>query len=359
MSAESPRECMSTTGRPEAATARSSAGSSPARTSLMMSAPAARTAAATSPFDVSMEIGSRKPRERSRSTTGTTRRGSSSTGTMGAPGRVDSPPRSTRCAPSSAIRSAAATASARARKRPPSEKEPGVAFTIPMTKGPGPSRSRAPSRSFIAIPASSPGSVGLARRPRRRPGARRRRPGGHALGLPGAVDDGRRHRLRRRRARDRAAVHEDVDVGRVERLVLEQRGRDPLERLLALHEDLLRALVLLRDDPVDLRVDVARRLLGVGLRDRHLAAEEDLPLLLAEGERTHLLAHAPLADHPARHLGRALDVVAGTRGLVPEGDLLGDPAAHEDRDLVEGELLVDVEPVLFGELLRHAERAPA
>src|SRR6266536_2521893 len=89
-----------------------------------------------------------------------------------------------------------------------------------------------------------------------------------------------------------------------------------------------------------------------------MEAEEDLALLLAEGERSEV-RHAPLADHRAREVGRDLDVVARAGGLLVEDDLLRDPAAHQDRDLVERELLVDVEPVLLRELLREAQRAAA
>ena len=45
------------------------------------------------------------------------------------------------------------------------------------------------------------------------------------------------------------------------------------------------------------------------------------------------LAHAPLADHLAREVGGALDVVAGAGGDLVLSQLLGDAAAHQDRDL--------------------------
>ena len=62
---------------------------------------------------------------RTPSITGTTRSISSSTGTGAAPGRVDSPPTSTRSAPSSARRAACATAVSRSTNSPPSLNESG------------------------------------------------------------------------------------------------------------------------------------------------------------------------------------------------------------------------------------------
>ena len=57
-----------------------------------------------------------------------------------------------------------------------------------------------------------------------------------------------------------------------------------------------------------------RRVLAVVLVLRDLAAEEDLLFLLAEGQRPHRAAHAPLADHAARQVGGALEIVAGAGG---------------------------------------------
>jgi hypothetical protein len=71
-----------------------------------------------------------------------------------------------------------------------------------------------------------------------------------------------------------------------------------------------------------------RGLLAVVLGTRHLAAEEDVLLGLAEGERPELVGHAPLADHLARHLGGLLEVVAGAGGLLLQHDLLGGAAAR-------------------------------
>src|SRR5918999_4552342 len=68
------------------------------------------------------------------SMTGITRSSSCRSGTGSAPGRVDSPPMSSRSAPSNASRSPWLTAAWRSRKAPPSENESGVTLTTPMMR---------------------------------------------------------------------------------------------------------------------------------------------------------------------------------------------------------------------------------
>ena len=91
-------------------------------------------------------------------------------------------------------------------------------------------------------------------------------------------------------------------------------------------------------EAAELVVDLDRGRLGVVGGLREVAAEEDLLFLLAEGHRTELLAHAPLADHLARELGRLLDVVAGAGRHVAEDQLFRGAAAEEDRQVVLEEL---------------------
>src|SRR5579859_4284539 len=81
---------------------------------------------------VSMEIGIFS-RPASRSITGSTRFNSSASLTGSAPGRVDSPPMSIMSAPSPANFTARAAAASGCKNCPPSEKESGVTFTIPIT----------------------------------------------------------------------------------------------------------------------------------------------------------------------------------------------------------------------------------
>src|SRR5262249_11274255 len=69
------------------------------------------------------------------SSTGTTRRSSSSRGTPSEPGRVDSPPTSTIAAPSSSIPSAAVAAADGEKWTPPSENDAVVTSRTPITDG--------------------------------------------------------------------------------------------------------------------------------------------------------------------------------------------------------------------------------
>ena len=89
---------------------------------------------ATPAFIVSTEIGT-PTLPASASTTGSTRRSSSSRVTSSEPGRVDSPPMSTMAAPSRTSVRACASAASAAKNCPPSENESGVTLTIPMMAG--------------------------------------------------------------------------------------------------------------------------------------------------------------------------------------------------------------------------------
>ncbi|MBP2349323.1 hypothetical protein JOF29_000406 [Kribbella aluminosa] len=74
------------------------------------------------------------PSAASASTTGITRRISSSCDGRTARGRVDSPPTSSRSAPSASSSRPCLTAAAGSNHSPPSENESGVTFTTPMTR---------------------------------------------------------------------------------------------------------------------------------------------------------------------------------------------------------------------------------
>ncbi len=107
-------------------------GSPPAVTSFTMVAPAASAASATAALRVSTLIGTVVSAAR-RATTGSTRSRSSASGTGVAPGRVDSPPTSSRSAPAATSASPCETAASGSRNRPPSENESGVTLTMPIT----------------------------------------------------------------------------------------------------------------------------------------------------------------------------------------------------------------------------------
>src|SRR5262245_50632317 len=136
--------CMRHRYAPDEATTSARPGSPrSAVTSLTSSAPSSIARRATSAFAVSIDIATPS----SASSTGTTRRSSSSTETPSEPGRVDSPPMSTIAAPSSTIRRAEAIASAARKFTPPSENESGVTLTTPITDGRG---KRSAIGAFIA-----------------------------------------------------------------------------------------------------------------------------------------------------------------------------------------------------------------
>ena len=148
--------CMRQTGQPASAITSTMPGSKRrALTSLMSAAPAARARRATSAFIVSTEMGT-PTRPASASTTGRTRRSSSSSDTGSEPGRVDSPPMSTSAAPSRTRARPCASASSAAKKRPPSENESGVTLTTPMMQGKERSRAQVGwAGTAIALSAAS------------------------------------------------------------------------------------------------------------------------------------------------------------------------------------------------------------
>ena len=82
-------------------------------------------------------------------------------------------------------------------------------------------------------------------------------------------------------------------------------------------------------------------------------------LTLPEGHRPELLGHAVLGDHLARELRGPLDVVAGARGDIADGDRLGHPPAQHHRDLVEHLAPGGEELVLHREREGVAERPSA
>ncbi|CAB4921995.1 unannotated protein [freshwater metagenome] len=107
-----------------------SGSAKPALTSLIICAPAAIAALAVLARIVSMLIGT--PNPASSLITGITRAISSASLTRSAPGRVDSPPISIMSTPSEIISCARLTADANELCFPPSAKESGVTFKIPM-----------------------------------------------------------------------------------------------------------------------------------------------------------------------------------------------------------------------------------
>jgi hypothetical protein len=135
-----PRVCIRTAPHPSAAQVEDIAASHRCPlTSLTISAPASTAMRAVSAWYVSMDRIAPVRAARIARSTGITR-ACSSAAVMGvAFGRVDSPPRSRRSAPSSSICSACATAGSRSMNLPPSENESGVTLRMPMMRVRGPS----------------------------------------------------------------------------------------------------------------------------------------------------------------------------------------------------------------------------
>src|ERR1700749_300414 len=170
-----------------------------------------------------------------------------------------------------------------------------------------------------------------------------------ALGLVCVVlVAGRRVVVERESGDDAANLHG------LERLAVEQSLCESNHRVAVLLDDVARAAVLLADDVLDLLVYLYGRVFREVAVLRYLAAEEDLLLLLAEGERPQV-RHAVLADHRARQLRRTLDVVGRARRDASKEDLFGEAAAHQDGDLAEQVIFRVVVAVALWQLLRAAE----
>ena len=115
----------------------------------------------------------------------------------------------------------------------------------------------------------------------------------------------------------------------------------------------------LTHNALNLDIDAARRLLGVILVIGVIAAQEYLMLRLTKHLRSQLLAHAQARDHLARHLGRALQIVARARRDVVAHELLGNAAAQEHGKLVEHLVLGLEEVILLRKLQRVTQRLAA
>ena len=98
-----------------------------------------------------------------------------------------------------------------------------------------------------------------------------------------------------------------------------------------------RFVVRLGQDPLDLGVDLLRRLLGVGaaLLRRTAMSRNALPLVAVVVDGAERVAHAELGDHRARDVGGALQVVLRAGRDLAERDLLGGAAAEQHRELAE------------------------
>ncbi len=115
------------------------------------------------------------------------------------------------------------------------------------------------------------------------------------------------------------------------------------------------------EDALHFLVDKLRRTVRDLAALHHFAAEENLLLAVAHGDRTDDLAHAELRDHATGDVRRLLDVLrrAGRHLLGPEHQLLGHPAAiRHTEPRLDGLLGVFVQ-LLFRQIGRESQRAAA
>src|SRR2546423_9720059 len=95
-----------------------------------------------------------------------------------------------------------------------------------------------------------------------------------------------------------------------------------------LGEDFHGGLISAVDELADFAVDLFGGGFAVIAGARDVAAEEDVIFVLAVLDHAHLLAHSPLANHPAGDRRRLFDVAAGAVGDVAEYNFFRDAAVH-------------------------------
>src|SRR5208282_2710673 len=174
------------------------------------------------------------------------------------------------------------------------------------------------------------------------------------LGVGARRGLGRRNRRRARLIGKRLAFHEHLDFVGVEHFADEKSLGDVFESAAVGLDDAAGLVVGLIDDALHFHVDVQGGVFAEVAMLGNFAAEEDSFFLLAVSQRTHV-AHAPFADHVARDIGGAFDVVSGAGGDVAEENFLGGAAAHENGEHAFQVFLGVGVLVGFGELHGEAE----
>jgi hypothetical protein len=104
-----------------------------------------------------------------------------------------------------------------------------------------------------------------------------------------------------------------------------------------IRQNVERHVVRLVDEQPHLLVDLKGHRIGVVRLRRDIAAQEHLPLLLAERSWTDGVRHAELGHHLTRDLAGSFDVVGRSGRDVVRDDLFGDASAHQ-----HGELIADL-----------------
>src|SRR5690606_2385470 len=176
------------------------------------------------------------------------------------------------------------------------------------------------------------------------------------IGRDSPVSDGDLLALRRGRP---GQTRHLPDLVFVQRLALEQRLRERVQRVAVLLEQALRLLVAFADDPSDLLVHGGGRRLTVGPRRVGVHRAEERVLPRGELHHAEAVAHAPAGDHVAHELGGLLDVVLRAGGARAEDDLFRRTAAQDADDPRAQVGLRVVVAVGVRALVRHAQRLAA
>ena len=145
------------------------------------------------------------------------------------------------------------------------------------------------------------------------------------------------------------AVDQRLELAGLDGLARHEDLADAVEQLALVGEQVLARLVRLLDDAADLVVDLARHLVRVVGLLLELAPQEGHRLVVAEGARAELLAHAEAHDHLLGRGRGLLEVVGGAGGDLAEHDLLGGAPAERHGQGVHELALGGEELVLGGQ----------
>ena len=138
-------------------------------------------------------------------------------------------------------------------------------------------------------------------------------------------------RFRRKNHRQLATVEQGLDFLAVQHFTLEQGFGDANQYIGVFRDVLLRLVIAALDQVAHFGIDTDSRCFAVVAVLRDLTAQEDLFLLLAEGQRAHG-THAPLADHLTRHRRGLFDIVPGAGRHEVEEHFLGDASTHQNSE---------------------------
>src|SRR5262245_22082200 len=152
----------------------------------------------------------------------------------------------------------------------------------------------------------------------------------------------------------RQAGDDAANLNRIERFAREQFLGQTVQGVAVLDDDLASAFVLLHHDAFDFLIDLDRGVFAVILMLSDLASQEDLLFLLAESQRAEI-RHTELANHLARQVGCALDVVRGAGRDLAEEDVFGKAATHQNRDRTFDVIAAVSVAVAFWQLLGQAQ----